>query len=109
MLQLLFGLPFWQCPAPSAVSLTVVNAAPVTGELASAVAHDHSPTAAMQTSTATPRIDRGHAASRRERLKPDRARKPNIENCPSGADPLAPILNARWCLDHRGCGKATAE
>src|SRR3954447_4857271 len=92
MLQLLFGLPFWQCPAPSAVSLTVVNAAPVTGELASAVAHDHRPTAAMQTSTATPRIDRGHAASRRERLKPERARKLNIENCPLWSRPLWPLI-----------------
>src|SRR5919202_5848689 len=29
MLQLTFGLPFWQCPVPSASSFTVVNAAPL--------------------------------------------------------------------------------
>src|SRR3954447_5214953 len=96
MLQLTLGLPFWQCPVPSpaaADSLTVVNAAPVTGELARAGAEDHSPTAARHTSTVTPRIDRGRAASRRERLRPERAQKLNIETTPlRAAVPAAQIL-----------------
>src|SRR4051794_18477334 len=67
MLQLTFGLPFWQCPVPSAVSLTVVNAAPVT---ACADAAENNPTAAMHTSTAKPRNE----YRAREELRPDRAR-----------------------------------
>src|SRR3954470_21345925 len=38
MLQLLLGLPFWQWPVPSTPSLTVVNAAPLTGVWAAAIA-----------------------------------------------------------------------
>src|SRR5512132_653206 len=42
MLQLMFGFPFWQCPVPSTVSFTDVNAAPLTcvaaGELTAFVA-----------------------------------------------------------------------
>src|SRR5919201_1513806 len=36
MLQFTLGLPFWQCPAPSTPSFTVVNPAPVTGVFAAA-------------------------------------------------------------------------
>src|SRR5919202_2707854 len=51
MLQLTFGLPFWQWPVPSTLSVTVVNPAPLTGAFANAVGTTRSaaPTAATTT------------------------------------------------------------
>ena len=47
MLQLMAGLPFWQCPVPSTPSFTVVKPAPVTAAAGTA-------TRAAATATANP-------------------------------------------------------
>src|SRR5438552_1717494 len=54
MLQFTFGLPFLQCPVPSAVSFTVVNAAPLTGVLAMAPGEMNAAAATATPSATTP-------------------------------------------------------
>src|SRR3954471_23415383 len=86
MLQLTFGLPFWQCPLPSADSLTVVNAA---GALACAAAEQPNAAAAAQTSAASVRVARARPEHKRERPSHERVKKVSMEP-PSGPTSCRP-------------------
>src|ERR671926_1195068 len=63
MLQLTFGLPFWQCPVPSTLSFTEVNAAALT---ANAFGTTNSAAAAAATIVASL-----NAVHRRRRAPPE--------------------------------------
>src|SRR4051795_9035592 len=89
MLQLTFGFPFWQWPVPSADSLTVVNAAPVTRVLACAAAEQHNAAAAAQTSAASARVARARPEHKRERPSHERVKKVSMEP-PSGPTSCRP-------------------